>query len=98
MMTSSGTSCPASIKALAFRPVGVPFFTAARRSRRVCPDCGASYHVAAVPPKAEGVCDKCGGKLIQRKGDGGNVQLFTQDVGLCSLSGARGAQQDQFHG
>ena len=37
--------------------------------RRVCPDCGASYHVAAVPPKAEGVCDKCGGKLIQRKDD-----------------------------
>ena len=27
-------------------------------------------------------------------GDGGNIQLFTQDVGLCSLSGARGAQQD----
>ena len=37
--------------------------------RRVCPDCGASYHVAAVPPKAEGECDKCGGKLIQRKDD-----------------------------
>ena len=37
--------------------------------RRVCPDCGASYHVVAVPPKAEGVCDKCGGKLIQRKDD-----------------------------
>ena len=37
--------------------------------RRVCPDCGASYHVTAVPPKAEGVCDKCGGKLIQRKDD-----------------------------
>ena len=37
--------------------------------RRVCPDCGASYHVVAVPPKKEGVCDKCGGKLIQRKDD-----------------------------
>jgi len=37
--------------------------------RRVCPDCGASYHVAAVPPKQEGVCDKCGGKLVQRKDD-----------------------------
>ena len=37
--------------------------------RRVCPDCGASYHVVAVPPKSEGVCDKCGGKLIQRKDD-----------------------------
>ena len=37
--------------------------------RRVCESCGASYHVAAVPPKTEGVCDKCGGKLIQRKDD-----------------------------
>ena len=37
--------------------------------RRVCPDCGASYHVVAVPPQAEGVCDKCGGKLVQRKDD-----------------------------
>ena len=37
--------------------------------RRVCEACGASYHLVAVPPKAEGVCDKCGGKLIQRKDD-----------------------------
>ena len=37
--------------------------------RRVCESCGASYHVVAVPPKTAGVCDKCGGKLIQRKDD-----------------------------
>ena len=37
--------------------------------RRVCEACGASYHLVAVPPKAEGVCDKCGGKLMQRKDD-----------------------------
>ena len=37
--------------------------------RRVCENCGASYHVAAVPPRREGVCDKCGGKLVQRKDD-----------------------------
>ncbi|MCI9348140.1 MAG: adenylate kinase [Oscillibacter sp.] len=37
--------------------------------RRVCPDCGASYHVVAVPPVKEGVCDKCGAALIQRKDD-----------------------------
>ena len=37
--------------------------------RRVCEDCGASYHLVAVPPKQEGVCDKCGGKLVQRKDD-----------------------------
>ena len=37
--------------------------------RRVCEHCGASYHLVAVPPKVEGVCDKCGGKLIQRHDD-----------------------------
>ena len=37
--------------------------------RRVCEGCGASYHVVAVPPKTEGVCDKCGGKLVRRKDD-----------------------------
>lgn len=37
--------------------------------RRVCPKCGASYHVVAVPPKAEGICDECGAALITRKDD-----------------------------
>lgn len=37
--------------------------------RRVCEKCGASYHLVAVPPKNEGVCDKCGGALVQRKDD-----------------------------
>ena len=37
--------------------------------RRVCESCGASYHLVAVPPKREGVCDSCGGKLVQRKDD-----------------------------
>ena len=37
--------------------------------RRVCEKCGASYHIVAVPPKAEGVCDVCGGKLVTRKDD-----------------------------
>ena len=37
--------------------------------RRVCSKCGASYHVVAVPPKVEGVCDVCGGELVTRKDD-----------------------------
>ena len=37
--------------------------------RRVCEKCGASYHIKAAKPKVEGVCDMCGGKLIQRKDD-----------------------------
>jgi adenylate kinase len=34
--------------------------------RRTCSKCGAIYHIKNVPPKVEGICDKCGGKLIQR--------------------------------
>ena len=37
--------------------------------RRTCHGCGATYHIVAAPPKTEGVCDKCGGALEQRKDD-----------------------------
>jgi len=37
--------------------------------RRVCVDCGKIFHVKNMPPKVEGICDACGGKLIQRNDD-----------------------------
>ena len=37
--------------------------------RRVCEACGSTYNVVAIPPRREGICDNCGGKLIQRKDD-----------------------------
>ncbi|MFG6120648.1 MULTISPECIES: adenylate kinase [Thalassobacillus] len=37
--------------------------------RRVCPTCGATYHVIYNPPKVEGKCDKDGSELIQREDD-----------------------------
>ena len=37
--------------------------------RRVCKDCGQTYHMTFNKPSAEGVCDKCGGELLQRKDD-----------------------------
>jgi len=37
--------------------------------RRVCPKCGASFHMEFNPPKVEGICDYCGDKLVQRKDD-----------------------------
>ncbi|OOM81733.1 adenylate kinase [Clostridium puniceum] len=37
--------------------------------RRVCPSCGASYHVKFNPPTNEGKCDLCGSEVIQRKDD-----------------------------
>jgi adenylate kinase len=37
--------------------------------RRVCSECGANYHVEFDRPEEEGVCDECGGELIQRDDD-----------------------------
>lgn len=37
--------------------------------RRVCSECGATYHLVNNPPKVAGVCDKCGHELIIRKDD-----------------------------
>ena len=37
--------------------------------RRVCGDCGASYHIETKPPKNEGICNACGGALVIRKDD-----------------------------
>lgn len=37
--------------------------------RRVCPACGATYNVATLPPRREGLCDACGAALATRKDD-----------------------------
>ena len=37
--------------------------------RRVCKACGNSYHLEYKKPQNDGVCDACGGELIQRKDD-----------------------------
>ena len=37
--------------------------------RRVCAQCGASYHIINKPSAKEGVCDRCGGALVIRKDD-----------------------------
>ena len=37
--------------------------------RRFCPVCGATYHVVALPPKKEGICDNDGAALVIRDDD-----------------------------
>ena len=44
--------------------------------RKVCPVCGASFHVEFNPPKVEGKCDLCGADLITRKDD--NAETVTK--------------------
>lgn len=43
--------------------------------RRVCPDCGASYHTEYKKPEKEGICNSCGASLIIRKDDKPEVVL-----------------------
>lgn len=49
----------------------IPFSALTSRitGRRICKDCAHIYHVNYHPSKIEGVCDKCGGVLFQRKDD-----------------------------
>ncbi|MCM1261109.1 MAG: adenylate kinase [Butyrivibrio sp.] len=51
--------------------VDVPDENIIRRmsGRRACLSCGATYHIEHVPPKKEGICDKCGKELVQRDDD-----------------------------
>lgn len=43
--------------------------------RRVCPDCGMSFHIESKKPDVEGICNKCGAQLIIRKDDEPQVVL-----------------------
>ncbi|WP_300341722.1 MULTISPECIES: adenylate kinase [unclassified Fusobacterium] len=47
--------------------------------RKVCPACGASFHVEFNPSKVAGKCDYCGGELITRKDD--NAETVTKRLG-----------------
>ena len=49
-------------------------------TRRVCKACGANYNIKTLPPKVEGVCDKCGGELYQRDDDKQESILHRMDV------------------
>lgn len=37
--------------------------------RRACVACGATYHIVHIPTKVDGICDRCGEKLILRDDD-----------------------------
>jgi adenylate kinase len=49
-------------------------------SRRICKDCGQVYNLRFLKPKAEGVCDKCGGSLYQRSDDNPEVIQMRLDI------------------
>lgn len=50
--------------------------------RRICKDCGATYHLVNNPPSNDGVCDKCGGELYQRDDDKEETVATRLDVNI----------------
>ncbi|KKB34888.1 adenylate kinase [Bacillus thermotolerans] len=50
--------------------------------RRICKDCGATYHLIFNPPAEEGKCDRCGGELYQRADDNEETVQNRLDVNL----------------
>ncbi|KSU57445.1 adenylate kinase [[Bacillus] enclensis] len=50
--------------------------------RRICKECGATYHLVFNPPKEEGVCDRCGGELYQRADDNEETVQNRLDVNI----------------
>lgn len=48
--------------------------------RRVCKKCGAPYHIINIKPKVDGICDICGGELVQRPDD--NEEALTTRLDL----------------
>ena len=51
--------------------INVPDEVITRRvsGRRACLDCGSTYHIDTKKPNVEGICDRCGSTLVQRKDD-----------------------------
>lgn len=50
--------------------------------RRICKDCGATYHLVFNPPANAGVCDRCGGELYQRADDNESTVQIRLDVNI----------------
>ncbi|MDO4772388.1 MAG: adenylate kinase [Bacillota bacterium] len=68
--------------------------------RRVCKDCKEGYHIQNQKPKQDGVCDVCGGELIQRKDDTketveNRIQVYeSQTAPLIDYYGKKGIRKD----
>ena len=51
--------------------------------RRICKECGATYHLVFNPPAQEGVCTRCGGELYQRADDNADTVQNRLEVNLA---------------
>ena len=85
----------ASVKIAAYFMVDEPMLIRRLTGRRICEKCGEPFHTVFLPPKKDGICNKCGGKLIQRSDDSESVvrrrlEVFNaQNQGLLNYYGTK---------
>jgi adenylate kinase len=69
MLDRTIEDCGASLSAVVLLDVPDEILVNRIAGRRICPACGAGYHVTNIPPRVDGICDACGGALKVRKDD-----------------------------
>jgi adenylate kinase len=96
MLDASAARAGAQVSAAVLLEVPDAILVDRIAGRRLCPKCGAGYHVTNIPPRQAGLCDACGTALTVRKDD--NLETVTnrlavyqsQTVPLVDVNGARG--------
>jgi adenylate kinase len=74
------TGKPSGIDRVVFFDVSRAELLRRLTGRRVCRQCGATYHMVSAPPRVPGVCDRCGAELYQREDDGETAVAKRLDV------------------
>ncbi|HRT29046.1 MAG TPA: adenylate kinase [Kiritimatiellia bacterium] len=69
MLDRTVEDCGVSLAAVVLLDVPDEILVNRIAGRRLCPACGAGYHVTNIPPRVEGICDACGSALKVRKDD-----------------------------
>lgn len=69
MLDKTITASHATLRAVILMEVPDSILIDRIAGRRVCPKCGAGYHVLTIPSKVAGICDLCGTELVIRKDD-----------------------------
>lgn len=96
MLDEAVARCGATLSSVVLLDVADAVLIDRIAGRRVCPGCGAGYHVTNIPSRKAGICDVCGAELATRKDD--NLETVKnrlavyqrQTVPLIDFYGTRG--------
>jgi len=77
-LTGDGQRPPVKIDGVIVLDAPIEALVARLAGRRTCESCQKSYHLTSQPSKVEGVCDRCGGTLVQRIDDAEQTVRFRQ--------------------